>query len=350
MKKVFSAAFLIAGTVIGAGFASGREIRSFFAVYGAQALWFIPLIFLLLFFGCTAFFLTGKIFEPDSFSAVSKRIFGRGAVFFDFVMIAGNLIFMSGMLAGFDSLGQNIFGMSKTNPSLSIFALVLCAVIVLRGMKGLEKTNNFLVPVIAVFLIAVCLFSINTENLAAGLSMKNDNPGRLLFNSILFVFSNLFTCAGILYTSGKNTAKKSLAAGSLIGAGLLALIMFLFILAALTASPAVFTADMPVFYLSQTLGGFFGKMASAILIAAIFTTLLSNMYNIFDWAAARTKNKYVVLTVICALAFTIRSLGFNIIVDYLYVYIGAFGAVYSVANIVYLLLYLKNKNKISVHI
>lgn len=344
-------AFLIIGAVIGAGFASGREIRSFFAVYGAAALWVIPLVFLLLYFGFSAMFATGRIFAPDSFSDISRRIFGRGALFFDVVMALSNLVFIAAMLAGFDSLGQTLFGFGKNNFLLSLAALILCSLLVMRGVKGLNKMNNILVPVMVVFLAAVCLFSIHTENLPSIAPAQTENFGKLIFNSVLFVFSNLFSCAGVLYTSGKNADKKLLNTGSVIGAAVLSAIMLLFILACLTASPIIFSADMPVIYLSQILGGFYKHLVLPVLVFSIFTTLLANMLNLFEFLSAKSENKYLIVAGIATFSFALRMLGFNIIVDYLYVYIGVFAAVYSAGNMVYLAVYRKKyKNKITVHI
>jgi uncharacterized membrane protein YkvI len=337
MKKVLSVAFLLAGTVIGVGFASGREVRSFFAVFGPVSLWFVPLVFLFLFLGCAVFLETGRRFRPESFSDVSRRIWGRGAVLFDFVMVVGNLIFMAGMLAGFDSLGQTLYGIPKNNPVLSIAALLIAAVVVLRGVKGLHKINNILVPAIVIFLIVVCLFSIDAENLSFAVPVTEGGEGKLLLNSVVFVFGNLFSCAGLLYGSGKDMKKRALAAGSLIGAAILSVVLCLFIMAALTASPAIFSADMPVFYLSQLLGGGYVRIAAAVLMFAIFTTLLTNMYNLFDWMRGCIPNKFIAVLVIPAAAFGVRSLGFTVIVDHLYFYVGLFGAVYSLANIGYLI-------------
>lgn len=45
MKKIFSAVMIVIGTVIGSGFASGKEIAVFFSRFGAVSYFFIPLTF-----------------------------------------------------------------------------------------------------------------------------------------------------------------------------------------------------------------------------------------------------------------------------------------------------------------
>ena len=39
MKKIFSIVLVIVGALIGAGFASGQEIYSFFYIYGEKGIW-----------------------------------------------------------------------------------------------------------------------------------------------------------------------------------------------------------------------------------------------------------------------------------------------------------------------
>ena len=57
MLKVLPAVFLIVGSIIGAGFASGRELSLFFAEFGYNSLYFLPIVFIL-FYYCFKMFLT----------------------------------------------------------------------------------------------------------------------------------------------------------------------------------------------------------------------------------------------------------------------------------------------------
>ena len=47
MKKIWQVVFLIVGSIIGAGFASGRELSLFFAEFGYASLYFLPIVFIL---------------------------------------------------------------------------------------------------------------------------------------------------------------------------------------------------------------------------------------------------------------------------------------------------------------
>jgi uncharacterized membrane protein YkvI len=337
MKKSFSIAFLIVGAVVGAGFASGREIRSFFALYGLRALPFVATVFFLLLCSSTVYLYTGGAYKPNSFSDITKRIFKKGAPIANLMTVTANFVFMAAMLAAYDSLGRSVFGFSEANVSLSVVALFLCAAVVLRGASGLSKVNGILVPVIVVFLIVVCAVSIRggggiieTPFVAAG-------AGRIFFNCVLFVFSNLFSCAGVLYSAGKNKTNGVSFAGGFVAAFVLCVLIVLFILAMLCLPPAVFDADLPIIFMSELIGGAAKCVAVLTLVFAIFTSLICNMFNVYEWwTASVSKNKYAAIIVIAALAFTLRSIGFNLIVDALYPIVGVFGLFFTLLNAAYL--------------
>jgi uncharacterized membrane protein YkvI len=337
MKKSFSIAFLIVGAIIGAGFASGREIRSFFALYGTRALPFMAAVFFLLLFCSTTYLYTGRLYRPSSFSDITQRIFKRGAPLVDLMTVTANFVFMAAMLAAYDSLGRSVFGFSDANVSLSVVALFLCAAVVLRGVKGLSKINGILVPVIVVFLITVCTLSIKGSGGVAPTSYGETSDGRIFFNCVLFVFGNLFSCAGVLYSAGKNEKKRVLFAGGLIASFVLCALILLLILAMLCLPPAVFNADLPIIFMSEPVGAAAVSLAVITLVFAIFTSLICNMFNVYEWwIVGISKNKYSAIIIIAALAFSLRGLGFNLIVDALYPIIGAFGLLFTLADGVYI--------------
>lgn len=76
-----SVAMLIVGTMIGAGFASGREVVSFF---GAVPNMFIALIAGVLVFGCSVLFLfVGRRVKKSDIGEVNGAVFGKLRPFAD---------------------------------------------------------------------------------------------------------------------------------------------------------------------------------------------------------------------------------------------------------------------------
>ena len=60
-------AFAYVGTVVGAGFASGQEVMSFFTIYGYKALWAILISSFLFTFVGTRILLLGMELKASSF-------------------------------------------------------------------------------------------------------------------------------------------------------------------------------------------------------------------------------------------------------------------------------------------
>ena len=132
MFKVFVAVLVLFGTVLGSGFASGKEIVVFFSRFG-------NLSFLYIFFSCVLFFLLFYFFLKNAekiLKIVEKSKAVKCLTFFV------SLIFCSSMFAGL----KNLFSLFPTFLSVfSITAVVfICVFFTLKGFGGLEKINLFL--------------------------------------------------------------------------------------------------------------------------------------------------------------------------------------------------------------
>ena len=112
VKKSFVWTFVMAilGAIIGAGFASGKEIVSFFGKYGYWVIPFLVLAAILFFFCFYIFSNLGKDIKPKSISDITSKIFGKAGVFVDFSFILSTFITLASMLAGCDSIGGIMFG------------------------------------------------------------------------------------------------------------------------------------------------------------------------------------------------------------------------------------------------
>lgn len=95
VKKVLGATSVIVGTVIGAGYISGREIAEFFLT-GDLAV--SALCSFLLVLPALYFLLTNKLFEKGALKNVSE-IF----------IFAGNLVMLGGMLSAADEVFSSLF-------------------------------------------------------------------------------------------------------------------------------------------------------------------------------------------------------------------------------------------------
>ena len=158
MKKVFAATSLIVGSIIGAGFASGRELSLFFAEFGFSSLYFLPIVFILFYYLFKLFLSIGAKQKFENVFEINKV--AGSSPFFNVAVIVIFLIYAAAMFAGaVEVLANNFIGVPSIIFQVLVFAL---AYVVLKfGFAGLVKVNGILIPIIVILLIVYSLYSIN---------------------------------------------------------------------------------------------------------------------------------------------------------------------------------------------
>lgn len=116
------------GTVIGAGFVSGRELLQFFGCFRISTVYCTGFAFLFSFLLCVRL---GKIY--GGFEGALKGVFGRLSRFVKAVILFGSFVSCAGMLSGLNSL------LPHAKPFLSLAFLCLC---LLRFRKGGEGDRD----------------------------------------------------------------------------------------------------------------------------------------------------------------------------------------------------------------
>lgn len=257
MKNSLKLAFLFVGTVIGAGFATGREIALYFQGYSPLTAAAAGLLLGAL---CTLFciFPSGGTTENSHDSALrkapsvcSKLVAAVSSAGILFAATATS----AAMLAGAEELLHEVTG-------LPLFGTVFLAVAALSVAFGIEKIkilNLLTIPVLAVFVMFLYIKS--------GDSVINGKIG--LTAPFSYAALNIFL-AGALFSKMKATKKEAIGAGVISGG---VLFVLLFCLQNLTTKRSGFS--MPVFAAATELG--VPAIGGAVISIAIFTTLLSSL-------------------------------------------------------------------------
>lgn len=309
---------LIIGTMIGAGFASGQEIVSFF---GASYIspWIALVCGILIALGSFLFLYIGHRTKASNISEVNRHLFGKAHLPADIFLLFNSLIVLAGMLAGMDSLGDMLFPLS---PLYSIVFGILCALISYRGLKGLLRCNSALIPAVVAMIILVCSLHIAAPLATPAFGLR-------VPSCVIYVSMNMILAATVLATTDvplKIAAVCSVAAGAVMG------LLLLLIIFALNAGGAQGT--MPVLYLAKNMPVLFYCMA-AVVAAAIFTTMLTSASGLTDWLAAQTRDRKFASAVVLLAGLILSNLGFETVVAFLYPIIGIIGAAYMAAALFY---------------
>ncbi|WHX42068.1 hypothetical protein QNH36_08025 [Mesobacillus sp. AQ2] len=164
MKTNWGAAFQIAavyvGTVVGAGFATGREIVEFFSRFGIFGLIGVFMAgYILTYMGAKLMRIAAAI-GARSYEEMNVHLFGR---FFGRIINILMLFMLLGvcavMLSGAGAVFEEQLGLTKSLGIIVTIALSLAVMVV--GLKGVFAVNTFVVPMMILF--SLILFSLSVK-------------------------------------------------------------------------------------------------------------------------------------------------------------------------------------------
>lgn len=318
MKKIFSLAMLIVGTVIGAGFATGKEITAFF---GKQISPFVALfVGLGLFVLCYMFCTIGRIFKCRDFGEVNRKMLKRTHFIADAFLLLNSLIVLSGMLSGMDSLFSPLLPIA---PAYSIISGLLCAVIVAKGLKGLLGGNSIIVPFIILFIVLVCCFNIGASSVPK--LRLSSIPA-----AIIYVCMNIMLACTVLTTV--NEKPKTIFWASLIASVIITVLTLLIIL---TLNGNDTNADMPLIAIAARSKLLYYASIAAVA-TSIFTTMMTAMSGLSSWIKELVGSNVFSVIISLIAGLIVSNFGFANVVSYLYPVIGFFGLIYVVLCMKYL--------------
>ena len=309
--KIFSFSLAIIGTTIGAGFVSGKEISNFFNVYGNFA-YFMAIVM------GVVYFLTLKLF----FKCSSNNPLNENK-FLDYIIAFCQLISLTAMIAGLNSVLSNYFG----SQILFYVATIICFVIILCGLKGLTRTNALLMPILLIFILFIgtsALFSHSNFNI----EVFDTSPIKIATYIFIYIGLDLFSCYPICIILGKSTSKKERnIIASIVGIAI-AILISCYLVSVLKKDTSYMYFDLPI--LNYTIDHFDNLyiFACIMLCIGIITTLLSNGFILYDFSHKHFKNNgFIVFLLIFCIAFILSFVGFSAIVEFFYPINGIIGLV-----------------------
>ncbi len=307
------------GTIVGAGFASGREVYVYFAQFGIWGI-LMTIVSGILFYCLGYVFLQlGKRCKVGSLADFFKLIFGKFAPIVEIVVTFSYVIVLGAMFAGFDSL-QNIVFQGLEYPILSVVSAVLCVLTVIGGISKISKLNGVLLPLLLVFMGAIFIFSLVGKPITGVVKLENVNVLTLVYSFVsclIFVCSNMFLTGFVLMKTGAGTTTRVDKLASLMTGAVLVAISLLASVA-LILNPHSIQYDMPFVFLAFNISDVFVVISVVILWFAIFTTAVATMFTVSWWLKGYINNFLLSTAITCVVAFLLSRVGFSIIIDVFY--------------------------------
>lgn len=326
-KEVRNIAFTYVGTVIGAGFATGKEIVEFFSIngiYGVFGIVFATILFC--WFGTKIMIIAHK-YNLNSAQQFNVLLFGdlggniiNGLLFF--VLLGVTSVMLSGAGAVFINylhfnslLGSSLF-------------IILTFMVLRKGTSGLFGLNNTVVPIMCAFIVAVFInsylpFSFNQFTIGTIIPSVNDLNISVFTKPITYVCLNMALAQAVLVPIGSECKdKSSIVSGGILGGLILGIILLLI---HLNVSNVVNFQhyEIPMVEVIKQVHPLFYYFFLLVILAEIFTTLVGNIYGMtrqIGSIISLNSNIIVIILLICCLFISI--IGYGPLLTFLYPLIG----------------------------
>ena len=313
MRNAMKLSAVFIGVIIGAGFASGQEIMSFFLRYGAVSIHGIFLASLL--FGIIATIVLSKIYISGVQNVNEYFGNGRLAVFVDVISTLFMLASYIVMTAGSGAIFEEYLGMSRFTGILAM--TIICAFVFWHGAQGVVRLSSVLTPIMILGTIFVGIHILN-HNVAV-MACLDTAQHNWASSALIYVSYNVLTTTAVLTALRELVTSKRVAIWtgiiSCAGLGTAAVILWLSLYA---NYDAVSNSSMPMLLASGPYMIFY----LPILYFAIVTTAISSGFGV----VSRLPKKAGILSVLtCGILF--GSLGFVALVEKLYGFFGIIGII-----------------------
>ena len=325
MKNSIKAIFVIIGTIIGAGFASGQEIYSFFNIYQENGILGILISSFLI--GISIYIILKKSskLKVNSYnellekSAISNNI----KIILKFIINLFLLISFYIMVAGFGAYFKQEFNVP--NILTAIIILIICYITFMKNIEGIAKVNTIIIPVLIIIVIGLGV-KCNIISTISNASMANmQASGNWLISSIEYASYNTILLVPILL-SLKNYAEKNEKKISIITTIIffsLSIIIY-FIMFNIEGLENV---EIPLVYIANQFGSIYSIIYSIVVVSAIYTTMISAGYGFLNNCTKTKKNYKLLAIIICISAIFISNFSFAKLVNLTYPVFGLLGLI-----------------------
>ena len=335
MSNILRVVFVIIGTLIGAGFASGQEVYLFFYSYGIKGI--IGIFISSILMGIIIYKTLMLVKENDinnykDFLNLLIKKEGNNNYFnikniINIIINMFILITFFIMIAGFGAYFEQELEINSLIGS-SVLA-ILCFIVFRTNQKGVVKVSEILVPILIVFITIISILNLKDFDIN---NIKNyfinNKSYNFLLSSIVYCSYNSILLIPVLITLKNyiNNKRKviNISVISTIIIVLLSISLF-FILTKVDID--ISKLEMPAVYVVSRMSRIFEIIYGFIILGSIFTTAVS-LGNSFLQNVSKKKKSYThIAFIMCITSIVISQIGFSNLINYLYPIFGYLGIV-----------------------
>ncbi|WP_126426557.1 hypothetical protein [Brevibacillus marinus] len=318
-KQSVQIAFTYIGTVVGAGFASGREIVEFFVQYGIQGLIGILLASLLFVWAGVRVMILAFRLQANSYQELNNYLFGRtvGSLF-NLILLAVLLGTTSVMLAATGALFAGSFHLPA---QAGIWcSMVWIYLITSRGLAAIHSVNSLFVPTLIGFTLLVFCYSAPWNAEQADVLVETSKPWIWFSSPLAYVALNVSLTQAVLVPIGRESrSERPLIVGGMLGGLGIGLLLLLAYWSMSVHMPQIVTMEMPMIYMLTGLGQKVALLFALLVFAEIFSTLVANVFGLVQqlkqWVSLPPA---LLILAILAACYLISFIGFTPLLSLLY--------------------------------
>jgi uncharacterized membrane protein YkvI len=285
VKKNWSQAVQIAavyvGTVVGAGFATGKEIVEFFSRFGFFGLISILMCGYLLVFIGSKFMRMAAFIQAKSYQEFNEYLFGKwigsGINILMLIMLLG---VCAVMLSGAGAVFEEQLGLPK---NLGVFLTIfLSALVMLVGTKGLFAVNTFVVPLMISFSLMLMVISVRMPHFIDQLLFipPADDGWKTVVSPFTYTAFNLALAQAVLVPVATEIGDDwTIKWGGYIGGGALTVIL-LSSHFTLIMLPELEKYQIPMAVIMKNLASSFHWIFVLVIYGEIFTSVIGDVYGL----------------------------------------------------------------------
>lgn len=323
MRNIFSIVLVIIGALIGAGFASGQEIYSFFYSYGVIGLFGIVItgsLISIIIYKSLKLICKNNINNYDEF----LKIFIKNENVAKVINIIINILLLVTfyiMIAGFGAYFEQEIGINKIIGSALLSGLT--AIVFFTSVKGVLKVSEYIVPILIIFIVIIG--GMNLSAITAEVDIPVIKDGWLL-SSVTYCSYNMILLIPVLISLRKQIAKLSNIKYIAIISGILMIIMSIMIYMLLAKSDVdISTLEMPIVYVVRSFFLKFKTLYAFIILSSIFTTAISIGIGFLQNVSKNKKGYAQFVFFMCITSLIISNFGFSNLVNLAYPIFGYLG-------------------------
>ena len=328
--KFYQIALMYISALMGAGFASGKEMWQFFGVFGLEGLKGIAVASVFLFtFGyfsianakMTESAEFGKLVCPVDHPKVTVIIGGIMSVFLWMAYLS--------MVSAGGALLEEQFGLGHAIGS--IFYMLLATWTAINGFEVVSKRIQKVTPILVIgtLIISTYLLIRDGSNIGGEVNAEKSPLAQSWFtSSIAFVTYNLTAAVPILGKCQRHSDWKQAKIGALGGAAALTLVITLLFLTTQTDPDVAMSVSLPMLGFARALSPVLGYVYACVLLIAIFSAATVCLYGVTTVLPQKNRKRYV--WTVAVAGYGVSLFGFNNLVAILYPIGGYFSMIFFV--------------------